>query len=81
MLSNLKWTNYVMYWGNVNKPGSVDSPLPGNDDVLWDATIQEVSQAVFPASPLRAFRGYISRPFNGELVSFRNEAVQCQCVN
>jgi hypothetical protein len=46
----------------------VDSPLPGDDDILRDATIQDVSQAVFSASPLRVLRGYISRPFNAELV-------------
>jgi hypothetical protein len=31
---------------------SVDSLLPGDDDILRDATIQEVSQAVFSASQL-----------------------------
>jgi hypothetical protein len=34
----------------------------GDDDVLRDATIEEVSQAVFSASPLGALGGYISRP-------------------
>jgi hypothetical protein len=34
----------------------------GDDDVVRDATIQEMSQAVFSASPLGVLRGYISRP-------------------
>jgi hypothetical protein len=51
---------------------SVDSPLPG-DDVLRDATTQEVSQAVFSESPLGALVGYISRPFNAE----SQEDTQC----
>jgi hypothetical protein len=32
------------------------------DDVLRDATIEETSQAVFPASPLGALGGYNIRP-------------------
>jgi hypothetical protein len=44
----------------------VDSPLPGDDDVLRSATICEVSQAVFTASQLGVLIGYISRPFDAE---------------
>jgi hypothetical protein len=47
---------------------SVDSPLPGDDDVLRGARIREVSQAVFPASQLGALVGYIRRPFSAQLV-------------
>jgi hypothetical protein len=58
---------------------SVDSPLPDNNDVLRDATMREVLQAVFLASPLG---GYISRPSNAESMSVGNEfvceLVQCQ---
>jgi hypothetical protein len=32
------------------------------DDVVREATIEEMSQAVFSASPLEALGGYISRP-------------------
>jgi hypothetical protein len=32
------------------------------DDVVRDATIEEMSQAVFSASPLGALGGYIIRP-------------------
>jgi hypothetical protein len=38
---------------------SVDSLLPGDEDVLRDATIHEVSQAVFSASQLGVLIGYI----------------------
>jgi hypothetical protein len=47
---------------------SVDSPLPGDNDILRGATICEESQAVFPASQLGVLVGYIRRPFNAELV-------------
>jgi hypothetical protein len=57
---------------------SVDSPLPGDDDVLQGATIREVSQAVFSASQLGALVGYISRPFNAEPVSVGNEPVSVE---
>jgi hypothetical protein len=57
---------------------SVHSPLPGNEDLLRDATIQEV----FSASLLG---GYISRPFTAELVEYRKLASpvleKSQCVN
>jgi hypothetical protein len=56
---------------------NVDSPLPG-DDILRDATIQQVLQAVFSASPLEALGGYISRLFNTELVSVGNEPVSVE---
>jgi hypothetical protein len=39
---------------------SVDGLLPSDKDVLRDATIQEVSQAMFSASQLGALVGYIS---------------------
>jgi hypothetical protein len=38
---------------------SVDSPLPGDDEVLRDARIRDLSQAVFSASQLGALVGYI----------------------
>jgi hypothetical protein len=34
-------------------------------DVIRDTTIEEMSQAVFSASPRGAFGGYISRPTKG----------------
>jgi hypothetical protein len=34
----------------------------GDDDVVRDATIEEMSQAEFSASPLGALGSYISRP-------------------
>jgi hypothetical protein len=34
----------------------------GDDDVARDVTIEEMSQAVFSASPLGALGGYITRP-------------------
>jgi hypothetical protein len=43
---------------------NVDSPLPGDEDVLRDATIREVSQVVFSASQLGALIGYIRLPFS-----------------
>jgi hypothetical protein len=55
---------------------SVDSLLPGDDDVLRGATIREVSQAVFPASQLGVLVGYLRRPFNAELVSGRVRALE-----
>jgi hypothetical protein len=45
---------------------NVDSLLPGDKDILRNATLREVSQAVFSASPLGALRGYISRLFYTE---------------
>jgi hypothetical protein len=39
------------------------------DDVVRDATIEEMSQAVFSASPLGALGGYIIRPTRLSLVS------------
>jgi hypothetical protein len=45
---------------------SVDSLLPGDEDVLRDETIHEVSQVVFSGNLLGALGGYISRPFNAE---------------
>jgi hypothetical protein len=61
---------------------SVDRRLPGNDDILRDATIREVSQVVFSASPLKALVGYISQPFNAEggppsWGSLKSETVKC----
>jgi hypothetical protein len=38
---------------------SVDSPLPGDDNVIRLARIREMSQAVFPASQLGALLGCI----------------------
>jgi hypothetical protein len=52
---------------------SVDSLLPGDEDILQDATIREVSKAVFSASLLGALGGYVSQPFNAELVSIGNK--------
>jgi hypothetical protein len=34
----------------------------GDDDVVRDATIEQMSQAVFSASPLGALGDYINRP-------------------
>jgi hypothetical protein len=39
-----------------------DNGLPSDDDMVRDTTIEEMSQAVFSASPLRAVRGYIILP-------------------
>jgi hypothetical protein len=69
---------YSAYAGDVRQGGSpfsgasVDSLLQGDDDVLRDAAIQEMSQAVFSGNPLG---GYISGPFNAKLVSVGNEPV------
>jgi hypothetical protein len=41
----------------------------GDDDVVRDATIEQVSQAVFSASPLGALGDYISRPTKLNAVS------------
>jgi hypothetical protein len=41
----------------------------GDDDVVHDATIEEMSQAVFSASPLGALGGYIILPSRLNLVS------------
>jgi hypothetical protein len=41
---------------------SVYSLLMGGDDVVHDATIEQMSQAVFSGSPLGALGGYMSRP-------------------
>jgi hypothetical protein len=41
---------------------SVYNSLLGDYDVVRDATTEEISQAVFSASPLGALGGYISRP-------------------
>jgi hypothetical protein len=49
-----------------NSTTSVYSSLLGDDDVILDATIEEMSQAVFSASPLGA---YIIRPTKPNLVS------------
>jgi hypothetical protein len=62
----------------VRTTASVDSPLPGDDDVIRRARIREVSQAVFPASQLGPLVGYIRRPFSAEFslvkrVSFGSE--------
>jgi hypothetical protein len=61
---------------------SVDSLLPGDEDVLRDATIREVLQVVFSAGQLGALVGYIRRPFNTEAVQCQRrllcELVQCQ---
>jgi hypothetical protein len=46
------------------------------DDVVLDATIEDMSQAVFSASPLRALGDYIIRPTKLSAVS----AVQCSVV-
>jgi hypothetical protein len=45
----------------------------GDDDVVRDATIEEMSQAVFSASPLGALGGYIFRPT-------KLGSVQCSAV-
>jgi hypothetical protein len=40
-----------------------------HDDVVCDATIEQMSQAVFSASPLEALGDYISRPIMLNAVS------------
>jgi hypothetical protein len=57
---------------------SVDSPLPGDDDVIRRARIREVSPAVFTASQLGALVGYIRRPFSAE---FSEESERWKSVN
>jgi hypothetical protein len=52
---------------------SVDSLLPGDEDVLRDATIHEVSQAVFSASQLGALIGYKRRLFNAVIASVKED--------
>jgi hypothetical protein len=41
----------------------------GVDDLVRDATIEEMSEAVFSASPLGALGGYIIRPTKLNAVS------------
>jgi hypothetical protein len=41
----------------------------GDDDVVRDGTIEQMSQAVFSASPLGALGDYISRPTKLNAVS------------
>jgi hypothetical protein len=41
----------------------------GDDDVVRDATIEEMSQAVFSANPLGTLGGYIIRPTKLKSVS------------
>jgi hypothetical protein len=63
----------------------------GDDDVVRDATIEQVSQAVFTASPLGALGDYISEPtklnavsqerVNVELVSSQQCAKNTKSVN
>jgi hypothetical protein len=50
-----------------------------SDDVVRDATIEEMSQAVFSASPLGALGGYIIRPTQLSSVS-ADSAVQCSAA-
>jgi hypothetical protein len=57
-----------------NSTASVYSSLQGDDDVVRDATIEQVPQAVFSASPLGALGGYISRP--NKLNSVSRSAVE-----
>jgi hypothetical protein len=61
----------------------------GDDDVLYDATIEEMSQVVFSASPLGALGGYISRPTKAvqsvvdgtwDVETWRLEDLRVQCV-
>jgi hypothetical protein len=60
---------------------SVDSPLPGDDDVLRGATIREESQVVFLASQFRELVSYISRPFDAEeLVLEKSQYVSEECL-
>jgi hypothetical protein len=59
-------------------PWTVDSPLPGDDDVIRRARIREVSQAVFPASQLETLVGYIRRPFNEEFSLVKRVSVGSQ---
>jgi hypothetical protein len=48
----------------------------GDDDVVRDATIEQMSQAVFSASPLGALGDYISRPTKLNAVSVGTSVVQ-----
>jgi hypothetical protein len=45
-----------------NSTASVYNLLLGDDDVVRDATIEEMSQVVSSANPLGALGSYISRP-------------------
>jgi hypothetical protein len=49
-----------------------------DDDVVRDATIEQMSQAVFSANPLGALGDYISRPtkLNADSVSMGTSVVQ-----
>jgi hypothetical protein len=50
---------------------SVDSLLPGDEDILQDITIRKVASGVFIKSAWRIY----SRLFSAELVSVGNEPV------
>jgi hypothetical protein len=45
-----------------NSTASVYNSLLGDDDVVRNAKIEQMSQAVFSTSPLGALGGYIIRP-------------------
>jgi hypothetical protein len=47
---------------------SVDNSWPDEEDVVREATTEEMSQAVFSASPLGALGNYISRLTNAEKI-------------
>jgi hypothetical protein len=51
-----------------------------DDDVVRDATVEQMSQAVFSASPLGAFRDYISRQTNLNPVSVRKSVSELVSV-
>jgi hypothetical protein len=51
-----------------------------DDDVVRDATIEQMSQAVFSASPLGALRDYISRQTNLNPVSVRKSVSELVSV-
>jgi hypothetical protein len=53
-----QWLGTVFCWAAVGGPVS----CLGDDDVVCGATMEQMSQAVFSASPLAAFGGCISRP-------------------
>jgi hypothetical protein len=59
---------------------SVDSPLPGDNDVIRRARIRVVSEAVFPASQRGALVGYIRRQFSAEF-SFSEESERWKSVD
>jgi hypothetical protein len=48
----------------------------GDDDMVRDATIEEMSQAVFSVSPLGGHGGYIIRPTKLNSVQLRLRVVQ-----